>query len=203
MSKLHERENRSKVCFVTIGATASFNALIRAVLSPPFLDTLRDLHYTDLRLQHGEDGRMILDSVLKNERSAIGGGRQLNISGFDFNKQGLEAEMSAAKAGIGRDEGIVISHAGSGSILAALRIAVSLIVVPNRSLLDNHQQELAEELEAQGYVIHGHIDYLSRALLQVESHRKTQSTWPPSNESTDPSGRGLVGVMDDELGFVD
>ena len=55
---------------------------------------------------------MILDSVLKNERSAIGGGRQLNISGFDFNKQGLEAEMSAAKAGIGRDEGIVISHAG-------------------------------------------------------------------------------------------
>lgn len=47
---------------------------------------------------------------------------------------------------------------GSGSILAALRIAVPLIVVPNPSLLDNHQVELAEELAAQGYVVHGHLE---------------------------------------------
>jgi len=46
---------------------------------------------------------------------------------------------------------------GSGSILDALRIALPLIVVPNPSLLDNHQEELAEELARQGYVVHGHL----------------------------------------------
>ena len=49
------------------------------------------------------------------------------------------------------------SCSGSGSILDALRIAVPIIVVPNPELLDNHQVELAEELAAQGYVIHGHL----------------------------------------------
>ena len=47
---------------------------------------------------------------------------------------------------------------GSGSILDALRISVPLIVVPNPTLLDNHQVELAEELAAQGYVVHGHLE---------------------------------------------
>ena len=49
--------------------------------------------------------------------------------------------------------------AGSGSILDALRLAVPLIVVPNTALLDNHQEELAEELAAQGYVVYGKLEY--------------------------------------------
>ena len=49
---------------------------------------------------------------------------------------------------------------GSGSILDALRIGVPLIVVPNPELLDNHQVELAKELSAQGYVIHGNLKYV-------------------------------------------
>ena len=49
---------------------------------------------------------------------------------------------------------------GSGSVLEALRLAVPLIVVPNSSLLDNHQEELAEEMAAQGYAVHGHIEFV-------------------------------------------
>ena len=48
---------------------------------------------------------------------------------------------------------------GTGSILDALRISVPLIVVPNSTLLDNHQVELAEQLARQGYVIHGSLKY--------------------------------------------
>jgi hypothetical protein len=42
---------------------------------------------------------------------------------------------------------------GTGTILAALRLGVPLIVVPNPDLADNHQQELAQILDAQKYVV--------------------------------------------------
>lgn len=108
---------------------------------------------------------------------------------------------------------------GSGSILDALRIRVPLIVVPNTSLLHNHQVELAEELSRQGYLVHGHLEYvrglylalsadirkrnLPTALRESEVHRKKLQAWPPNNRGADPSGRGLAGVMDEEMGFYD
>jgi beta-1,4-N-acetylglucosaminyltransferase len=33
-----------------------------------------------------------------------------------------------------------------------MRLSLPIIVVPNVALLDNHQEELADELERQGYV---------------------------------------------------
>lgn len=51
----------------------------------------------------------------------------------------------------------LIHEKGSGSILAALRIEVPIIVIPNADLLDNHQVELAEEMSRQGYVVHGRL----------------------------------------------
>lgn len=39
-----------------------------------------------------------------------------------------------------------------------MRLDLPIIVVPNPELLDNHQTELAEELERQGYVTYGHLE---------------------------------------------
>jgi UDP-N-acetylglucosamine transferase subunit ALG13 len=47
---------------------------------------------------------------------------------------------------------------GAGTVLDAMRLDVPIIVVPNTSLLDNHQAELAEELQRQGYAIYGHLE---------------------------------------------
>jgi beta-1,4-N-acetylglucosaminyltransferase len=44
---------------------------------------------------------------------------------------------------------------------------------------------------------------LPAAIRQSESLRKTLHAWPPHDDGADPSGKGLIGVMDDELGFVD
>ena len=182
MSMSRQKQASLKVCFVTVGATASFDSLIKATLRPQFLEALRTYDYTNLRLQYGKDGQKVLDQFRRSEAAMGEGVQDLSISGFDFNKQGLGSEMRAAKGEGNNLEGVVISHAGtnpflryrsgsrltswtgSGSILDALRIAVPIIVVPNPDLLDNHQGELAEELAIQGYVVHGHLEYV----LQVQ-----------------------------------
>ena len=106
-----------KVCFVTVGATASFNSLIRATLSPAFLAALRQYGYTELRLQHGSEGGEVLEELHKSQVTEGPRKNGPKISGFHFNKQGLGFEMKAAKGGDESAEGVVISHAGKSSRL--------------------------------------------------------------------------------------
>ena len=173
-----DHQKQEKLCFVTIGATASFDSLIKAALSQSFLEALEVANYTDLLLQHGREGQKILnDFYTQAQISDVEKITGVTVNGFDFEKEGLSQVMRKAKGERDAAEGVVISHAGmrfrfhvgfnevaglyvspgSGTILDALRIAAPLIVVPNPGLLDNHQEELAEELAAQGYVIHGHL----------------------------------------------
>lgn len=92
---------------------------------------------------------------------------------------------------------------GSGTILDALRISVPLIVVPNAELLDNHQVDLAEALAEQEYVVYGRLSNLAQALDDAEALRKRHKAWPPVNSGVHRQARGLKGVMDDEMGFLD
>ena len=101
-----------KVCFVTIGASASFDSLVRATLNPTFLKVLNEYRYTDLCIQHGGSGQELLQEFLE-QHAKSGGLYGINISGFDFNRNGLGAEMMAAKGQSEMNKGVVISHAGS------------------------------------------------------------------------------------------
>lgn len=103
----------SKTCFVTIGATASFDRLIRAALSVDFAQALESHGYTDLLVQYGKDGDGLFDVCLRDVQSA--GTSTLNITGFDLDMDGLGQYMKQAKGqGIkGANEGVVISHAGN------------------------------------------------------------------------------------------
>lgn len=101
-----------RVCFVTIGATAAFDQLLTAVLTPDFLQALQALNYTTLSLQYGKNGAKILE---EGETSAKADSYDIEITGFDFNRKGLGQEMWCCKAGEGRAEGVVISHAGTGT----------------------------------------------------------------------------------------
>ena len=108
-----EQDTRQrKLCFVTIGATAAFDSLIKAVLEPAFLQGLQDYGYTTLRLQHGRDGALILKNYVAKLDCDAKEMCGVEITGFDFNAQGLGVEMRAAKAGKDIVEGVVISHAG-------------------------------------------------------------------------------------------
>ncbi len=48
---------------------------------------------------------------------------------------------------------------GAGTVLDAMRLGLRMLVIPNESLLDNHQKELAEELENQGYATMSDTQY--------------------------------------------
>lgn len=165
-----------KYCFVTIGATAAFDTLIKGCFQPDVLAALAATGYTNLLVQYGKDGKPLFDELVKS----TAGSSSIKIDGFGFSQYGLVEHMKLVKGSPldGSNEGLVVSHAGalhrqdlstilsqssnsapgSGSILDALRLNVPLVVVPNPSLLDNHQLELAEVLEQQGYVVHGKLE---------------------------------------------
>ncbi|OCL07134.1 hypothetical protein AOQ84DRAFT_295676 [Glonium stellatum] len=196
-----DEKKQLRLCFVTIGATAAFNSLISACLEPRFLESLSGAGYTNLLIQYGKEGKAIFDKITSEIKTTKK--MELVITGFDFNHSGLDKEMGAAKGGPNDLQGVVISHAGSGSILHALRISVPIIVVPNPDLLDNHQVELAEELESQGYVVHGKLNNLPAAILESEELRKRSLGWPPVNSGRHGRAADLAGVMDEEMGFLD
>ena len=134
-----------KRLFVTVGST-KFPQLIRAVLSPEAIEVLLDLGFRELCVQYGTDTELFEQSQRHSK---------LSITGFDYS-QSIEREMQQAD--------LIISHAGSstrqlcnilgsGSVLEALHLGKLLIVVPNTSLMDNHQAEVAKALSDEGFLL--------------------------------------------------
>ena len=114
----------SKVCFVTIGATASFDRLLSAVLESPFLQALHNAKYTGLSIQYGkEGGKTIYDEFVTTQHEIVRQDLGIELTGFDFNTSGLGQEMRKAKGdpSTGSEEGLVISHAGWTFLLSNCR----------------------------------------------------------------------------------
>jgi hypothetical protein len=104
-----------RLCFVTVGATASFNSLISATLHPLFLDAMSKSGYTNLLIQYGKDGKAVFEKLTAEIASADE--TDITIDGFDFNRDGLDQEMRAAKGKPPHSaEGVVISHAGKQAL---------------------------------------------------------------------------------------
>lgn len=98
-----------KLCFVTIGATAAFDSLIKAVLSPEFIGALEDAGFSRLLVQYGQEGRRLFEECSLPSRGSKD--HRVQIDGFDFDPEGLSPYMAAARDG----GGAVISHAGTCS----------------------------------------------------------------------------------------
>ncbi|KAL1918013.1 uncharacterized protein VTP21DRAFT_3279 [Calcarisporiella thermophila] len=150
-----------KTAFVTVGSTG-FDDLVASVCSLPVLNALTSLGFERVIVQYGSSKiafREVHHSSIK-------------LEGFDY-KPSVREEMGSAD--------LVISHAGSGSILEALRLSKPLIVVINSRLMDNHQAELAHEMERAGYLVATECGTLAETIL---SHRHTSLTpFPPPEPS--------------------
>lgn len=98
-----------KLCFVTVGATASFEKLLEQVLTSKFLETLAERHYTHLLIQYGKNGEEIYQSFLESAQSHHG----IILGGFDF-KPTIESEMmmTVEREKRQQERGLIICHAG-------------------------------------------------------------------------------------------
>ncbi|GAB0195224.1 putative bifunctional UDP-N-acetylglucosamine transferase and deubiquitinase ALG13 [Grus japonensis] len=121
-----------KSVFVTVGTT-SFDDLIATVCSPAALQVLQNRGYEKLVLQVGR-------GALK---PALHSSPPLAVEAFRF-KDSLAEDLRRAD--------LVISHAGAGSCLETLEKGKPLIVVTNEKLMNNHQLELAKQLDRDGHV---------------------------------------------------
>ncbi|KAH7397049.1 glycosyltransferase family 28 C-terminal domain-containing protein [Phaeosphaeria sp. MPI-PUGE-AT-0046c] len=191
----------SKLCFVTTGATAPFTALIESVLSPSSIDTLRDNGFTHLLIQYGT-AKDVYDKHSNAARDRLSQSEQkapLVVDGIDFDRDSLKSQFRLVQ----QSEGVVISHAGSGTILAALRYQIPLIVVPNTSLLDNHQEELAVAMERSNYLIRGDVQDLSPAILKSNEFRVKMTQFPPVTSGKHRETKSFAAIMDETMGFMD
>jgi beta-1,4-N-acetylglucosaminyltransferase len=98
-----------KAIFITVGATASFDALIRAALQPGFLRTLSRTGYSELFIQYGKGGKELFDKYLAEAQEH--GPYEISVAAFEFT-QNMMQSMRVAKAENGREEGLVLCHAG-------------------------------------------------------------------------------------------
>ncbi|CAN7980281.1 unnamed protein product [Ixodes pacificus] len=159
-----------KTVFVTVGTT-SFDDLIDTIISSDVLNVLKSQGYTKILLQVGKGNTPKVDSYVEP-----------SVESYNF-KDSITRDINEAS--------LVISHAGAGSILQALRAGKKLIAVVNESLLSNHQSELASQLHKEGYLLCCTCGELQKTLEEMEPSRLR--TFPEANLSRFP--QLLDGIM--------
>ncbi|KAI8998576.1 glycosyl transferase [Trametes punicea] len=171
--------------FVTVGSTR-FDALVHRALSPAVLDVLRAKGYRSLDIQCGNS--------------------DFNVSAFEqrahdhwhCTHDGLEIDVWRFKPSLQEDyerADLIVSHAGSGTIIDVLRLGKPLIVVPNPTLLDNHQEELSDALAGLGHLRSSTIADLPQAIEKLDP---TQLVPFPRFD-----GSRFRELLDEEMGYVD
>lgn len=118
-----------KVCFVTVGATASFKKLVYFVLTDEFLAALKEHNFTHLMVQYGHGGERLFSEFLENHPAGCPELQGLGFGGFSF-KDSLDPYfamtmkkpafdprrgangVSSEDPSDRQDLGLVISHAG-------------------------------------------------------------------------------------------
>lgn len=152
-------------CFVTIGSIASFLPLLEQVITGPFLTRLQVAGFKKLTVQCGPNLAWFetqLEALRSGELLA-----DLQVECFSYAPV-LKPYMLECRGELGKSlAGCVIAHAGAGTILEVRRYGAPLIVVPNPTLMDNHQLELAVEVQRQGWAVHGKIHNLPHAIDKV------------------------------------
>ena len=122
-----DKPREEKAVFVTVGTTR-FDELVQAATSEVAIRWMVSEGYTSLTVQYGTGGAPKVDSLSKYP---------ISVQTYSF-LPSLELDM--------RQADLILSHAGAGTVMEALRLEKKLVVVINTRLMNNHQTELAEAM---------------------------------------------------------
>lgn len=142
-----------KRVFVTVGTT-KFPKLIDIISTKDILETLIALNCDFVQIQTGKDFSSVrldpelnFSSKLSKENDSIILEYMDKITlKYDQYFEDFEQQIDNCD--------LVLSHAGAGTCLEVLHKKKPLIVVVNEELMDNHQTELAEELQKNGFLFY-------------------------------------------------
>ncbi|KAK7951569.1 glycosyltransferase family 1 protein [Apiospora aurea] len=192
MAPANEDQIPGKTCLVTVGATASFRRLIEEVVSPKVVAALAEQGYDSMVVQCGPDFEHF-EAIRPSDPAVI-------MSGFSIERNITDyiRECTPSDGPRKRHMGLVITHAGAGSLMDALRINTRVIAVPNADLMGNHQIELAEEFENLGWLIHSQLGKLHEAIKQSADFIPSGAygAYPPKPPSGSEN-RGLEQITQD------
>jgi len=152
----------------TSGATVTFRELIEVITSYDFIvETIIGNGITRMIVQYGNEietgtqkhvseefyRQCVEDKELKQLLQlevVLGSQNDSNVVTYRSNKyRGFEMVVFPFSNDIGlfiSESDVVISHAGTGSIIDTLRLEKPLIVVTNDKFMNKHQEEVADEL---------------------------------------------------------
>jgi beta-1,4-N-acetylglucosaminyltransferase len=106
--------------------------------------------------------------VAENEKEVVVKGKETGTRIVD----GLHVEAFQYLPSIGeliREADLVISHAGSGTVLETLGAGRRLITVINESLMDNHQTELAYQMCKDRHLLYCTVDTLGETIERIQT----------------------------------
>lgn len=162
-----------KTVFVTVGTT-KFERLIDTVLSDNILDIFNKQGFKKIIVQIGNGNHEKLFPNVTWEKNSVVclKKKSLDIEVYRF-KNTLKDDLDQAD--------LVISHAGSGSIIESLEAKKRLVVVCNEDLMDNHQFELAEKMFQLGYLLYTTCSFLDTTLNRLEDKGLLFKNYEPGN----------------------
>ena len=142
--------------FVTVGTTR-FDELVAAISSYEIQSLLKSRNVKSIKIQAGS-------SKIKDTENY-----PIETTFYTF-KPSLVEDFKAAD--------LIISHAGSGSILEILELDKKVLVVVNEKLMDNHQSELADELDRTGLLVRCSVGGLEEGIQRLfeEEFNKIESS---------------------------
>ncbi|KAK6199595.1 glycosyltransferase family 28 C-terminal domain-containing protein [Scheffersomyces amazonensis] len=161
----------AKTLLVTTGATVTFKALVINVLKQEFLSGAVKLGFKTVIIQYGneiKDNVHVSEKFVEETLTNSDLFNRLNLKPISSNSDTFPKEKQLKIYSNSDFEllllpfsnninyyvnkaDLVISHAGTGSIIDALRSSKKLLVVINDTLMDNHQTEVAAEFCRQNY----------------------------------------------------
>lgn len=171
--------------FVTVGTTL-FADLINVISSNDTLDHLKKvLGCTHLKMQYGKGS---IPASLQNYTKTDGNDSPfVLVTAYDF-KPSLATDMKEAD--------LIVCHAGAGTVMEVLQLEKPAVVVINRKLMDNHQQELANAFGQRGNLF---VVEDPKELLEKECWERIKQFKPNKYEAGDKGE--FVTVMNNFLGL--